>query len=133
MSQSITDVTIISECTNIDESKKSRAVRDILNLVGDKWSIFLIFTLADGHLRFNEIMRRIEGISQRMLTRTLRELERNGLIWRRVLPMTPPRVEYGLTPLGETLLVPVIALIKWAKINVETIETAQKTFEAGEV
>lgn len=109
----------------MDPKKRAKEVQDILNLIGDKWSLLIIMSIAKEGLRFNEIMRRVEGISQRMLTRNLRELERMGLVWRKVTPSTPPSVEYGLTDLGQTLLIPVSGLIKWAKKNIETIREAQ--------
>ncbi|MGE3956640.1 MAG: winged helix-turn-helix transcriptional regulator [Vicinamibacterales bacterium] len=90
------------------------AIRDVLTLVGDKWSVLIIGFLSDGTRRFNEIRRGIDGISQRMLTLKLRGLERHGLVERIVFPTVPPRVDYRLTPLGETLLEPMLGLITWA-------------------
>src|SRR4051812_23230755 len=90
------------------------AVREVLSLVGDKWSVLVVGLLGDGSRRFSEIRRTIEGISQRMLTLTLRGLERDGLVKRTVTPSIPPRVDYELTKLGRTLLEPVLALAMWA-------------------
>jgi len=90
------------------------AVREILNRVGDKWSVLVIVLLADGPKRFSELRRAIEGISQRMLTLTLRGLERDGLVTRTLYPTIPPRVDYELTRLGRTLLGPVQTLAAWA-------------------
>ena len=90
------------------------AVRDVLSLVGDKWSVLVVFNLRVGPKRFMELRRSIEGISQRMLTQTLRDLERDGLLSRTVHPTKPPSVEYALTPLGESLLVPLSGLVRWA-------------------
>lgn len=101
-----------------------QAVRHILSLVGDKWSILVVAVLESGTKRFSEVQHSIEGISQRMLTRTLRELELYGLLTRRVEPTIPPSVYYSLTSLGKTLLVPVKALADWAKDNQETLKKA---------
>src|ERR1700727_1453974 len=92
-------------------------IRETLSRVGDKWSLLIIRTLSDAPLRFNELRRRIDGISQRMLTRTLRELERDGLVTRTVTPTTPPSVEYALNDLGRSLLEPAKALITWTLTN----------------
>ncbi len=106
------------------------AIREVLHRVGDKWSVLIIDLLGAGPTRFNELKRSIEGISQRMLTLTLRGLERDGLITRTVFPEIPPRVEYELTPLGETLLVPIQGLAEWAAENRTKIQDARTTFEA---
>src|ERR1700745_1322902 len=87
-----------------------RAVSDVLAPIGDKWSVLVVTRLGNGPLRFNELRRAIGGISQRMLTLTLRGLERDGLVTRTVFPTIPPRVDYALTPLGRDLLHPVSAL-----------------------
>jgi DNA-binding HxlR family transcriptional regulator len=108
-----------------------RAARDVLNRVGDKWSLFVVGFLKDGPRRFNEIKRTIEGISQRMLTITLRGLEREGLVTRTVTPTTPPRVDYALTELGRTLLDPVLALTNWAHDHHAEIEKARARFDKG--
>jgi DNA-binding HxlR family transcriptional regulator len=108
-----------------------RAAREVLNRVGDKWSLFVVAFLKDGPRRFNEIKRTIEDISQRMLTITLRGLEREGLVTRTVTPTTPPRVDYALTELGRTLLEPVIALTNWAYDHHAEIEKARARFDKG--
>lgn len=105
------------------------AIREMLSKVGDKWSVLTISLLSDGPLRFNELRRRNDGISQRMLTRTLRELERDGLVKRTVTPSTPPSVEYELTDLGFTLLEPVRNFIIWTQKNHPQILEAQKRFD----
>jgi DNA-binding HxlR family transcriptional regulator len=97
----------------IDEYERC-PVTDVLRRVGDKWSILVIVLLGKKPHRFNELHRGIETISQRMLTRTLRGLEEDGLVHRRVFPTNPPAVEYSLTPLGRSLLVPLSALADWA-------------------
>ena len=101
------------------------AVRDVLNRVGDKWSVLVIRTLGAGPLRFNALRRAVEGISQRMLTLTLRGLERDGLVHREVHPTVPPQVEYSLTALGETLLGTIQALAEWAYAHRMDIQEAR--------
>jgi DNA-binding HxlR family transcriptional regulator len=105
------------------------AVRDVLNRVGDKWSVLVVVLLSGGPLRFNELRRTIEGISQRMLTLTVRGLERDGLVTRTVYPSVPPRVDYELTTLGRTLLGPVRALSTWAEKNREEVQKARLKFD----
>jgi len=104
-------------------------VRRLLDRIGDKWSLYIIGTLQGGPMRFNEIRRHIEGISQRMLTLTLRELERNGLVTRTVYPTKPPSVEYALTDLGRTLLEPVMGLVTWVQKSQATIEQARVKYD----
>ncbi|WP_024515564.1 helix-turn-helix domain-containing protein [Bradyrhizobium sp. Tv2a-2] len=106
-----------------------RGVASILARVGDKWSVFVIMMLFDGPKRFNEIKRMISGISQRMLTLTLRGLERDGLVTRTVFPTIPPRVDYELTDLGRGLSQPVIALGMWAQQHQAEIESARARFD----
>ena len=101
-----------------------RAISDVLARIGDKWSVLVVSRLGAGPLRFNELRRQIGGISQRMLTLTLRGLERDGLITRTVFPTIPPRVDYALTALGRDLLDPVSALGAWAIRNQEKIARA---------
>ncbi|WP_312873043.1 winged helix-turn-helix transcriptional regulator [Kibdelosporangium persicum] len=92
-------------------------VNDLFRRIGDKWSMLLVIMLGKRRYRYNELHRSIEGISQRMLTRTLRDLENDGLVRREVFPTVPPSVEYSLTPLGESLLEPLSALAEWAVRN----------------
>src|ERR1700748_2291573 len=94
-----------------------RAISGVLARIGDKWSVLIVSRLGNGRMRFNELRRDIGGISQRMLTLTLRNLERDGLITRTVFPTVPPRVDYELTPLGRRLLVPLSVLGEWAFAN----------------
>jgi DNA-binding HxlR family transcriptional regulator len=108
-----------------------RAVSDVLARVGDKWSVLVVTLLGKGPRRFNELRRAIGGISQRMLTLTLRGLERDGLVTRTVLPTVPPRVDYDLTPLGRDLLVPVSALGEWAIRNQPKIARAREAFDGN--
>jgi DNA-binding HxlR family transcriptional regulator len=106
-----------------------RAVASILARVGDKWSVFVIMLLGKGPRRFNELKRMVGGISQRMLTLTLRGLERDGLVTRTVFPTIPPRVDYELTEFGRGLSKPVEALGKWAIEHKAQIEDARKKFD----
>jgi DNA-binding HxlR family transcriptional regulator len=105
------------------------ATREILNRVGDKWSVLVVVLLGDGTRRFNELKRAIEGISQRMLTSTLRGLERDGLVKRTVHPTNPPQVEYALTNLGRTLLEPVSVLAMWAQGHRAEVQRARAAFD----
>ncbi|NLS20158.1 helix-turn-helix transcriptional regulator [Rhizobium sp. P40RR-XXII] len=106
-----------------------RMVREILDRIGDKWSLYIIAVLKDGPLRFNELRRRIDGISQRMLTLTLRGLERDGLVTRTLFPTIPPRVDYELTKSGRELLGPVMALVGWATANQDVIHEARAQYD----
>jgi DNA-binding HxlR family transcriptional regulator len=106
-----------------------RAVASVLARVGDKWSVLVIMLLIDGPRRFNELKRMIGGISQRMLTLTLRGLERDGLVTRTVFPTIPPRVDYELTDLGRGLAEPVKALGQWAFEHLPEIERARTGFD----
>ena len=107
-----------------------RGVASILARVGDKWSVLIVALLGDGPKRFNEIKRMVGGISQRMLTLTLRGLERDGLVTRTVYPTVPPRVDYELTELGHSLWKPVEALGSWARDNQDVIAAARLNFDA---
>jgi DNA-binding HxlR family transcriptional regulator len=109
------------------------AVREVLNRVGDKWTVLIVSLLGEKPHRFSELKRAIEGISQRMLTLTLRGLERDGLVTRSVEPTIPPKVEYALTDLGRTLLVPVHALAQWALDHRVPIHEAQRKYDAVNV
>lgn len=107
---------------------ESCPVRDVLDRLGDKWSVLIFVTLAHGPMRFNALARAVPDISRRMLAETLRHLERDGLIWREVTPSTPPAVSYGLTALGTTLMPPLTALINWAEENQSRIAAARAAF-----
>ena len=106
-------------------------VRGVLDRLGDKWTTLIVIALAQQPHRFSELLRAVPDISKRMLTQTLRDLERDGLIARKVFPTKPPSVEYRLTPLGESLLVPVSALVSWAEAQQERIEKARAQFDAA--
>jgi DNA-binding HxlR family transcriptional regulator len=112
------------------EHANCRAMSDVLNRIGDKWSVMVVGMLAPGTLRFNELKRQINGISQRMLTLTLRNLERDGLVTRTIYPEIPPRVEYGLTELGKTLREPIGELWDWSAANHQAIVAARLKYDA---
>lgn len=101
----------------------------VLELISDKWSTLVIYALENGSVRYGEIGRRIEGISKKMLTQTLRKLERDGLIQRHMEPAIPPTVEYSLTPLGESLLQPMRELRQWVRINNLHVEAAREKYD----
>ena len=107
-----------------------RPVAEILARVGDKWSVLIVRLLGDGPRRFNELRRLVGGISQRMLTLTLRGLERDGLVTRTHFPTIPPRVEYQLTTMGRTLLRPIRALAAWSQQNRDAIHKARTRYDA---
>ena len=106
-----------------------RAVSGVLARVGDKWSVLIIVLLGDGQKRFNEVKRMVGGISQRMLTLTLRGLERDGLVTRTIFATIPPRVDYELTKLGHSLRAAVEPLGSWARCHVDAIHEAQERFD----
>jgi DNA-binding HxlR family transcriptional regulator len=106
--------------------------REVLDRVGDKWSVYVIHQLGGGAVRFNDLRRGIEGISQRMLTVTLRGLERDGLVTRTVHPAIPVRVEYALTPMGRTLLGTVESLMTWAGAHMTDIDDARAVYDGRE-
>lgn len=112
-----------------DVTKACPAVNAILSRIGDKWSVLVVMELAKNPRRFNELKRDIAGISQRMLTLTLRGLERDGLVSRKVFDTVPPKVEYALTDLGRSLQQPVMALGSWAITNRDRIHAAQAEFD----
>lgn len=108
-------------------------MREVLDRVGDKWSVLIVVYLREGPQRFNALRRRIEGISQRMLTETLRHLERDGLVRRTVYPSVPPRVEYALTELGQSLTLPLAALAAWAEQHRGAIVQAREQYDQGRI
>jgi DNA-binding HxlR family transcriptional regulator len=118
--------------SNLHVPEDCRAVSEILARVGDKWTVLVVGVLGDGPKRFSEIRRALGSISQRMLTLTLRGLERDGLVTRTVFPTIPPRVDYELTKLGRSLLKPVSGLGLWARQNRAAIQDARKRFDAAE-
>ena len=118
---------------NLHEPEDCRAVSEVLSRVGDKWTVLVVSTLGDGAKRFNELRKALGSISQRMLTLTLRGLERDGLVTRTVFPTVPPRVQYELTRLGRSLLEPVSEFGSWARKNRAAIADARQRFDAGEL
>src|SRR4030088_2886079 len=110
-------------------TEECRALSSILALIGDKWTVLIVVLLGDGPKRFNEIKRMVSGISQRMLTFTLRGLERDGLVTRTVFPTIPPRVDYELTDLGSTLWEAVEPLSSWARAHLREILKSRKQFD----
>jgi len=103
--------------------------RKALDRIGDRWTVLIVGALADGAQRYTELARRIEGVSQKMLTQTLRGLERDGLVTRTVHATVPPRVDYALTPLGRTLLAAIEALEQWARDHMPDIQAAQASYD----
>jgi DNA-binding HxlR family transcriptional regulator len=106
-----------------------RTISTLLSRIGDKWTVLVVQTLGSGSKRFNELRREIPSVSQRMLTLTLRNLERDGLVNRTVTPTIPPRVDYELTELGRSLQKPICGLANWAMENVGAIHEAQARFD----
>lgn len=113
-----------------DAARVCTAMGDILNRIGDKWSVMVVGYLTRRTMRFNELRHAIGGISQRMLTLTLRNLERDGLVTRTVYPEIPPRVEYALTDLGRTLTDPLDALWNWAAAHQDEVKQARAAYDA---
>jgi DNA-binding HxlR family transcriptional regulator len=114
------------------QKEETKALRELLSKVGDKWSSLLVVVLSrseGGRARFSTLLRQVEGISQRMLTTTLRDLERDGFVSREVFPEVPPRVEYELTPLGQSLLQPMKHLVEWTVQNWRDIKKAREKFD----
>ena len=111
---------LLSEC---------RRVTPVLSRLGDKWTVLVIAVLREGPRRFNAMKRTIDGISQQMLTRTLKSLEREGLLTRTTFPTNPPQVQYELTELGKSLSVPILALGKWVHDHLAEIELSQRRFD----
>jgi DNA-binding HxlR family transcriptional regulator len=106
-----------------------KAVNDILSTIGDKWTVKIVMTLANGPKRFNELRREVGDISQRMLTLSLRGLERDGLATRTVYPTVPPRVDYALTELGKTLIEPIKSIAEWAIEHRDEVADARTNFD----
>jgi DNA-binding HxlR family transcriptional regulator len=112
------------------EETQSCAIRDVLDRLGDKWSLLVVELLGAGTQRFTELRRDVDGISQRMLTLTLRRLERDGLVRRTVHPVVPPRVDYELTSLGRSLLDAIAPLVAWARRHRDDIAAARADYDA---
>ena len=108
-------------------------IRNVVAQIGDKWSLLILFALVDGADRFNSLKTRIVGISQRMLTQTLRDLEREGYVERTVFPEVPVRVEYELTPMGQELVKPLYQLVSWADKNHEKIGQSRQRYDQKQI
>ncbi|WP_304454334.1 helix-turn-helix domain-containing protein [Nocardiopsis sp. YSL2] len=120
----------LAEHGGADAYLRNCASRNILDLLSSKWVCLVIGALPDEPMRFGALRRRLDGITQKMLTRTLRDLERAGLVDRRVFPTTPPQVEYSLTPLGRDLVVLMEAFRAWAEDHMEEITEARERYDA---
>lgn len=101
--------------------------QQVLDIIGNKWSVIILYCLAYQPRRYKQLEKKIEGISQKVLTQTLRKLEKNGLVNRTVFPQLPPQVEYSLTPLGETLIEPLANLAEWSEMHVADIKIAKQS------
>jgi len=108
-----------------------RTISTLLSRIGDKWTVLVVQTLAEGPKRFNELRREIPSVSQRMLTLTLRNLERDGLVSRTVTPTIPPRVDYALTGLGRSLQEPICGLVQWSMAHVGEINEARARYDSA--
>lgn len=120
------------ECEMKDpDNPVCQTISGLLQRIGDKWSVLVVQTLADGSMRFNELRRAIPSVSQRMLTLTLRNLERDGLVSRTVTPVIPPRVDYELTELGRSLQKPICGLVQWSIAHAGDIHEAQDRYDGA--
>ncbi|GAA4002199.1 helix-turn-helix domain-containing protein [Allokutzneria multivorans] len=126
----MTERDVLALRTDADE-ETCRRVLQVLARVGDKWTLLVIGTLREGTMRFGELHRAVTGISQRMLTLTLRQLERDGLVGRTVHPSVPPKVEYALTELGRTLLGTALQLAWWAADHIDEIEANRRDYDSA--
>jgi DNA-binding HxlR family transcriptional regulator len=116
-----------------DVYRENCPTRKVLDRIGDRWTTLVIGLLEAGPMRFSQLQRGMEGVSQKMLTQTLRSLERDGLVTRTVYAEVPPRVEYQLTPLGETLCAPIKAIHQWAEDHIDEVSTAQAAYDSQAV
>ena len=119
--------------TGAPEDEAQCPVRDVLDRVGQKWTLLILVALEPAPKRFSQLQRQVGDISKRMLTQTLRQLERDGLVSRQVFPTKPPSVEYALTGLGRSALAPIGALLVWADSNHDAIRASRAAFDAEEV
>jgi DNA-binding HxlR family transcriptional regulator len=125
---------VLQETPRLTGSLKSELTcppRQALDLIGDRWTMIVVKALSEGNKRYGELQRSIDGISQKMLTQTLRSMERDGLVRRTVYPVVPPRVEYTMTPLGETLFGLLDAVTDWAQQHMSDVERARMEHDAG--
>ncbi|MGX8013383.1 winged helix-turn-helix transcriptional regulator [Mesorhizobium sp. ORM8.1] len=119
------------EMADPDPHAECRAIGQVLDRIGDKWTIMVVGALSRGPMRFNALMRLIGGVSHRMLTLTLRGLERDGLLKRTAYPTIPPKVEYELTEMGHSLILPLEALSAWGQKNRPAIEASRREYDQG--
>ena len=105
--------------------------RQVLDCIADKWTVLIIRRLADGTLRFAQLRRAVDGISQKVLTNTLRELERDGIVTRRIYASVPPKVEYSLTTLGQSLCGLVAGICEWAEANIQQVQSARQEYASA--
>lgn len=117
--------------TSENDHDECRAAGQVLDRIGDKWTVMVVGILSRGPMRFNALMRAIGGVSHRMLTLTLRGLERDGLVKRTAFPTIPPKVEYELTELGQSLIKPLKNLANWAQVNRPIVEAARTRFDTN--
>ena len=115
---------------SIDNKTDECAWREVIGLIGDKWSVMILHTLCHNRLRYSEIQRQVGGISQKVLTATLRQLERDGIIKRTVYPVVPPRVEYELTPLGHSVFEIIESLRDWSIAHLDQVQAARARYDA---
>lgn len=118
------------EVVTCEDPRTEALVREMLGRIADKWSLIVIDVLGEDGMRFSHLQQRVSGISQKMLTKTLRQLERDGLVARRVHAEVPPRVDYRLTELGESLGEAVCGIWEWAAEHVEDVENARRAFRS---
>ena len=104
----------------------------MLDRIGDKWTVLVILLLSDGPTRFSELRSRLARVAPKVLTQTLRRMERDGLVTRKIFAEVPPRVEYALTELGSSLIAPITAIADWAEVNVDRITAAQAAYDASQ-
>jgi len=116
-------------CPEGHTHEEYRALAGILTRIGDKWTVMVVGVLSQGSMRYSQIFKAVDGVSQRMLTLTLKNLERDGLVTRTVYPTNPPQVDYALTGLGRTLIAPLRALWTWAQANRPAIENTRRDFD----
>lgn len=114
----------------LDESCQSCTAREALNLIADKWTVLVIDALANGNKRYSQIHRSIACITHKMLAQTLRRLERDGILEREVYAIVPPKTEYRLTALGETLIAPIHTFVQWGEKHINTVEQARLNYDA---
>lgn len=113
-----------------DISLEACAYSHVLEIISNKWTALAIYAMEDGEIRYGDMMRRIEGISQKMLTQTLKQLERDGIVKRKLTPSVPPITEYSLTPLGETILPVMTALKVWANEHLNSVKQARASYDS---